>query len=153
MYRSGFKGWPLMGDRKRISFKGHRIAGGFGEGKVLISKDNICFYQTDSGTGTIIERDHALEGRSIANKVLVFPGGKGSTVVQGEGLYQLIKRGTAPSAMIIKSPDTVLVSCAVVWKIPLIDRVEEEFYTQVKDNSYVAVNADTGEITMVGEAT
>lgn len=141
-----------MGDLKRKSFKCHRIAGGLGKGKVLISKDNICFYQTDPDTGTIIERNHALEGQSIANKVLIFPGGKGSTVVQGEGLYQLIKKGTAPKVMIIKRPDTVLVTCAVVWKIPLIDQVEEEFYGKVRDNSYVEVDADKGLITLIENA-
>ena len=115
----------------------------------LISKDPICFYQTDPDTGTIIEKDHALVGQSIAGKVLIFPGGKGSTVVQGEGLFQLIKRGKAPKAMVIKTPDTVLVSCAVVWKIPLIDRVDEEFYGKVSDNQYIEVDADKGLITLI----
>jgi hypothetical protein len=141
-----------MGDRKRISFKCHRIVGGRGKGMALISKDHICFYQTDPETGTIIERDHALVGRSIAGKVLIFPGGKGSTVVQGEGLFQLIKRGKAPSAMVIKIPDTVLVSCAVVWKIPLIDRVDEEFYGQVSAQSDLEVDADNVVITLIEKA-
>lgn len=141
-----------MGVPKRISFKCHRIVGGWGKGMALISKDPICFYQTDPDTGTVIERDHALVGQSIAGKVLIFPGGKGSTVVQGEGLYQLIKRGKAPSAMVIKTPDTVLVSCAVVWKIPLIDRVTEEFYGQVSAHSVVEVDADNGVITLIEKA-
>jgi predicted aconitase with swiveling domain len=131
-----------------ISFGCHRIAGGFGKGEALISKDPICFYQTNPETGMVTEPSHALEGQSIANKVLIFPGGKGSTVVQGEGLFQLLKKGNAPKAMIIKSPDTVLVTCAVVWKIPLVDRVDEEFYGKVVDNRMVEVDADKGLITL-----
>jgi hypothetical protein len=148
MYSGCFEGWLVMGDPKRISFKCHRIAGSFGKGDVLISKDHICFYQTNPDTGMVIEKNHALEGQSITNKVLIFPGGKGSTVVQGEGLFQLIKKGNAPKAMIIKSPDTVLVTCAVVWKIPLVDQVDEEFYGKVCDNRYIEVDADKGLITL-----
>ena len=137
-----------MGDPQRLSFKCHRIAGGFGKGKVLISKDNICFYQTNPDSGMVIEQNHALEGQSITAKVLIFPGGKGSTVVQGEGLFQLIKKGNAPKAMIIKTPDTVLVTCAVVWKIPLVDQVDDEFYDKVRDNQFIEVDADKGLITL-----
>jgi uncharacterized protein len=137
-----------MGDPKRFSFKCHRIAGGFGKGEVLISRDHICFYQTNPDTGMIIEQGHALEGQSITDKVLIFPGGKGSTVVQGEGLFQLLKKGNAPKAMIIKNPDTVLVTCAVVWKIPLVDQVDEEFYGKVGDKQDIEVDADKGLITL-----
>ena len=138
-----------MGDRQTVSFKCHKIAGGSGEGKTLISTQAICFYQTDPDTGCIIEKNHDLEGKSIANKILIFPNGKGSSVVQGDGLHKLTNKGTVPTAMVIRDPDTVLVTGAVIWRIPLVDQVEDEFYRQVKNGSHVRVDADKGLITLV----
>jgi len=65
------------------------------------------------------------------------------------GLHELTKMGTAPKAMIIKEPDTILVASAVIWKIPLVAQVEEGFYKQVENNDYVKVDADKGLITLV----
>ena len=134
-----------------VSFKCHKIAEGHGKGEVLISDDDICFYQTDPSTGKIFEKGHALEGQSVAGKVLIFCAGKGSSVVQGEGLHQLRKMGTAPQAMIIEHPDTTLVVGAVIWKVPLVDRVDKAFYDQVKNGSKVEVDADQGEIVLTIE--
>ncbi len=134
--------------KRAITFKCHKITGGVGKGPALISADDICFYQANPETGKIFEKGHALEGQSVANKVVIFRAGKGSSVVQGEGLHQLTKRGMGPQAMIIRDPDTILVAGAVIWKIPLVDRVEEEFYRQVKDGSEVEVNAEQGLITL-----
>ena len=137
-----------MSDKQTFSFKCHKINGGSGEGKALISTDKICFSQADPDTGIVIEKNHALKGQSVTNKVVIFPGGKGSSVVQGTGLYNLTKNKTAPQALIIRDPDTVLVVGAVVYKIPLVDKVEEEFYKQVENDDYVKVDADKGLITL-----
>ena len=138
-----------MSDKQTFSFKCHKINGGSGEGKVLISTDKICFSQADPDTGIVIEKNHALKGQSVTNKVVIFPGGKGSSVVQNTGLYNLTKNKTAPQALIIRDPDTVLVVGAVVYKIPLVDKVEEEFYKQVENDDYVKVDADKGLITLI----
>ena len=138
-----------MGDKQTFSFKCHKITSGVGEGKALISSDPICFYNADPETGIIIEKNHALKGKSVASKVVIFPNGKGSSIVQGDGIYRLTKKGTAPKAMIIKEPDTILVAGAVIWKIPLVDQVEGEFYRQVEDDDYVKVNADGGVVTLI----
>ena len=71
---------------------------GKASGPAVVSSDAICFYLVDPPTGKVIESGHAIEGRSIAGAVLVCPGGKGSSVVQADGLYQLSKAGTAPAA-------------------------------------------------------
>lgn len=138
-----------MSDKQTFSFKCHKINGGSGEGKVLISTDKICFSQADPDTGIVIEKNHALKGQSVTNKVVIFPGGKGSSVVQSTGLYNLTKNKTAPQALIIRDPDTVLVVGAVVYKIPLVDKVEEEFYKQAENDDYVKVDADKGLVTLI----
>lgn len=72
----------------------------------------------------------------------LFPGGKGSSVDQADGLYQLNSRGNEPLRMIIKYPETVLVSSAIIMDIPLVDQVDPEFYEDVRDGDIVRINAD-----------
>ncbi len=133
-----------------LIFKCHKIAGGKAKGEVLISADDICFYLVDPDTGKVIEKGHALEGKSVAGKVLVFPSGKGSSVVQADGLYQLAMKGTAPRAMIIRYPETVLVASAIIMEVPLVDNVEPGFYDAVKDGVKVEVDADNSRIIVTG---
>lgn len=128
---------------KRV-FKCHKISEGVAEAEVLISKDDIMFYLIDPATGTVIEPAHDLEGKSMAQKILVFPSGKGSSVVQADGLYQLMQKGNAPKAMIIQHPETVLVSSAIIMEIPMVDKVDPEFYEVVKSGDRVRVDADNG---------
>ncbi len=123
------------------SFECHKIAGGKASGEVLISNDDICFYLADPETGKIIEKNHELEGQSVAGKILVFPSGKGSSVVQMDGLYQLNMHGMQPKAMIIKYPDTVLVATSIIMEVPLVDGLGEEFYQQVDNGNFLEVDA------------
>lgn len=129
--------------KKRI-FKCHKISEGVAEAEVIVSKDDVMFYLIDPETGTIIEPAHDLEGKSMAKKILVFPSGKGSSVVQADGLYQLMQKGNAPKAMIIQNSETVLVSSAIIMEVPMVDKVEPEFYEVVKNGDRVRVDADNG---------
>lgn len=128
------------------TFTCHKISEGAAEGEILISKDDIMFYLIDPKTGVVIEKGHSLEGKSVSNKILVFPGGKGSSVVQADGLYQLTMKNNAPKAMIIQNPETVLVASAIIMETPMVDRVDESFYKIVKDGDIVKIDANKGEI-------
>lgn len=132
-----------------IAFSCHKISEGKVQGPVLISKDDILFYLCDPETGRVMEKGHDLEGQSVAGKILVFPAGKGSSSVQVDGLYQLLTRNNAPKAMIIQRPDTILVTSAIIMEIPLVDRVEEEFYRIVENGDDLCVDANLGTITMM----
>lgn len=135
-----------MNEKQENIFKCHRISGGFAHGKALLSKDDINFYLIDPDTGVMLEKGHSLEGRSIAGKILVFPGGKGSSVVQTDGLYQLAMRDNAPTAMIIENADTVLVATAIIMEVPMVDDVDTIFYEMIEDGSSLVVNAEKGEV-------
>lgn len=130
----------------------HKISEGCAEGEILLSKDDFCFYLVDPKTGVVIEKNHCLFGKSIAGKILVFPNGKGSSVVQADGMYQLKMTGMEPKAMIIQNPDTTLVASAIIMEEPLVDRVDPEFYANIKDGDKVAVDATNGVITIKEEA-
>ncbi|MGD0153225.1 MAG: DUF126 domain-containing protein [Thermacetogeniaceae bacterium] len=132
-----------------IAMKCHRIAGGKARGEALVSTDDICFYLVDPQNGLVIEKGHALEGQCIAGKVLVFPSGKGSSVVQADGLYQLTMKGTAPKALVIERPDTVMVASAIIMNVPVVDRLDQEFYQTVANGDEIEVDADSELVTIL----
>ena len=127
-------------------FSCHKIAEGVGEGDVIISKDEIMFYLVRPEDGVIFEKAHDLENQSIAKKVVIFPGGKGSSVVQSDGLYQLMMKENQPAAMIIQNVETVLAAGAIIMEIPLVDRVDPEFYQTIKNGDRIRVDATNGVI-------
>lgn len=131
-----------------ITLKCHKIVGGYGEGRAIVSNDPICFYLTDPKTGIVTERDHDLEGKNLANKILVLPSGKGSSVVQIDGLFKLAKNKVAPKAMIVQDVETVLITSAVIAEVPLVDRLEKSPFEAIHTGDFVKVDADKGIITV-----
>ena len=117
------------------------ISEGVGEGDIILSKDALCFALVEAETGVVLEKGHDLEGKSVAGKVLVMPTGKGSSVVQADGLYRLITHETAPVAVIIEQPEPVLVSTIIAMEVPLVDTVDPAFYEVVADGDRVVVDA------------
>ena len=133
------------------SLKCHRIIGGCGEGEALVSHEPICFYLTDPKTGVVREKTHELAGKNIANKVLIFPSGKASSVVQIDGLFKLASHGLAPRAMIVKDVETVLIVSAFIAKVPLVDRLERNPFETIRNGDFVTVDADKGMVTVVSQ--
>jgi len=131
-----------------ISLKCHKIVGGYGEGEALVSHEPICFYLTDPKTGVVRERSHELVGKNLANKVLVFPSGKASSVVQIDGLFKLASHNVAPKAMIVKDVETVLIVSAFLVKVPLVDKLEKDPFEIIHTGDFVTVDAEKGRVTV-----
>ncbi|WP_053959456.1 aconitase X swivel domain-containing protein [Sulfobacillus thermosulfidooxidans] len=123
-------------------FSCHKISGGRAEAPCIISPDDICFYLCDPKTGIVLEEGHALKGRSLADKIVIFPSGKGSSVVQTDGLFQLAMNGNAPKAIIVQYPDTVLVASCIILDIPMVDRVDPAFYHWIESGVTLHLDAD-----------
>jgi len=132
-----------------ITLECHKIVGGHGEGEALVSHEAICFYLTDPKTGIIREKGHELEGKSVANKVLVFPSGKASSVVQIDGLFKLASNEVAPRAMIVKDVETVLIVSAVIANVPLVDKLEKDPFKVITMGDFVKVDADKSKVTVI----
>ena len=130
-------------------FKCHKISEGCAEAQVAISKDDIMFYLIDPKTGTMLEQAHDLNGRTVAKKVLIFPSGKGSSVVQADGIFQLMKENNQPAGMIVQRPETVLVTSAILFEIPMVDKVDKEFYDIIKEGDMIRIDADNEEIVIL----
>lgn len=127
-------------------YKCRKIVKGSGCGEAVVSTDAMCFYLTDPETGTVIERNHAINGKSIAGKVLVLKSGKGSSVVQVDGFYQLWVKNNLPNAIILQDTEPVIVSSAVMVGCTMVDRMEVDPYSVIDDGDYVEVDADKGEV-------
>ncbi len=119
----------------------HRISSGKASGPALVSKEPISFLGTvDPDTGKVVDPKHQLFGKFVGGKVLIFPGGKGSTV-GSYVIYQLAKRGVAPAAMINIRSEPIVAVGAIISGIPLVDGVSEEILS-LEDGVLVTVDAD-----------
>ena len=127
-------------------FKAHIVSRGKAQGEALVSTQPISFLGSiDVKTGIVVEKGHELFGLSIKGKVLVFPGGKGSTV-GSYSIYQLKKNNAAPLAMINIRTEPIVAVGAIISDIPLVDNVEENPVDFIKNGDKVLVDAILGSI-------
>ncbi len=143
------------GLRKRqvihIKLKGRTISRGCAKGEALLSTDPISFLgSVDPKTGVVSEENHAIVGKSIKNKVLIFPYGKGSTV-GSYVMYQLKKNGVAPAAIINLETEPIVAVGAIISEIPLIDMLEKNPYKILTNGDLVLVNGSEGYIEVIGQ--
>lgn len=124
-----------------ITLKGRTIVAGNCKGAALVTSKPISFLGgVDPETGTIVEQNHNLYGQKIADKILCFPHGHGSTV-GSYVLYSLKKRGLAPKAIIAETADTVVAVGAIIAEVPMVDGID---VTQIRTGDQVEVQAREG---------
>ena len=129
----------------------HKIAEDLAKGELLFSRDAVCFYLIDPKTGVVIEKEHCLYGRSITGKILVFPYGKASSVVQADGMYQLQLTGMGPAGMVVQDADTTLAASAIIFEAPMVNRMAPEFYKEAQDGMLAELDAEQGSLTLLRE--
>lgn len=117
--------------------------------EALVSKDAICFYLVEPETGVVKERNHDALGKSLVGKILIMPSGKGSSVVQLDGLYKLAVRNNGPAAIVVQEADTVLVAAVAAMETPMVHRVDPEFFNEVRSGMKLSLDADQGTITIL----
>ena len=126
-----------------MNFQGRIISPGSAEGEALVTSMGISFYGgVDPETGQVVEKGHALEGQSVAGKVLVFPTGKGSTV-GSYTLYRLKKAGVAPAAILNAEAETITAVGCIISDIPCVDHIPIE---QLVTGMRVRVDAESGSV-------
>lgn len=123
--------------------KGRVINPGIAEGEAIVSSEPIGFYGgIDPKTGIVIEKGHELEGKSVKDKILIFPCGKGSTV-GSYVIYGLKMNGVAPKAIINHEVETIVATGVILADIPSIDGVNIEDF---KSGDKLIVDAKLGTI-------
>ena len=129
-----------------MKIKGRSISKGVSSGKALISRQKISFLgAVDPITGIIVDNSLAVYGKEITNRVLIFPGGKGSTV-GSYVIYQLKKHGKSPCALINRHADTIVAAGAIIAEIPAVDSLEIDPIEGIRDGEEVLVNGTEGYI-------
>jgi predicted aconitase with swiveling domain len=131
-----------------LKLQGRSISRGIASGKALISQHRISFLGgVDPLTGIIVDQSVDIYGTCIANRVLIFPGGKGSTV-GSYVIYQLKQHGKAPAAMVTRSAGTIVAAGAIIAEIPVVDSLERDPIEGdlITDGMEVLVNGDKGYI-------
>jgi uncharacterized protein len=127
-----------------LTIRARPISRGCAGGEALVSPLPIGFLGgVDPSSGQVIERDHPLEGKNVAGKVLIFPNGKGSTV----GSYvmlQLAKCGKGPAAIINTSAEPIIAVGAIISGIPMVDQPEKDVFSAIKDGQHVTVDGTKG---------
>jgi len=135
-----------MSDKTKYSCRS--IVRGHIEGEAIVSKEAMCFYLCDPASGEVLEKNHPLKERSIAKKILILQSGKGSSVVQVDGFYQLMVKGNLPLGIIVKEIEPVLVSAAVIMETPMVDRLQVDPFEAVSDGDWVEIDTDAETVTV-----
>jgi len=123
--------------------KGRMISPGKAGGEAIVSRSPIGFYGgIDPKTGIVIEKGHELEGKSVKDKILVFPQGKGSTV-GSYVIYGLKKNGVAPAAIVNRETETIVATGVILAGIPCVDGIDID---KIKTGDKLIVDADEGTV-------
>jgi predicted aconitase with swiveling domain len=86
---------------------------GTGSGELLVLDEPLSFWGGVSAAGEVIDRHHPQHGASLTGRVVAMPAGRGSSS-SSSVLAEQIRAGTAPAALILADPDSILVVGAVV---------------------------------------
>lgn len=90
------------------------VVSGTAEGEVLACAEPLSFWGgVDPARGRVIDAHHPLAGQSLAGRVLVMPGTRGSCTGSGV-LLDMLLNGTAPCALVFCEPEDVATLGAMI---------------------------------------
>jgi len=127
-----------------ITLRGRKVVGGCAEGEALVTHQTISGWGgIDPMTGTVIETHHELRGISFKDKVLVFPGAKGSS--GWSAAFHLARlTNSAPCAMVFNIMNTKIALGAVVMHTPSVTDLDQDPLTVIETGDWVKVDGDRG---------
>ena len=128
-------------------FTGRVLVGGSGQGPAIVLDEPLSFWGGfDAESGRVIEARHAQAGASLAGKVLVMPGGRGSSS-SSSVLAQALRRGTGPAAILLARADEIIALGALIpnlldgSRFPVIELGQAD-YASIKTGDAVTVRED-----------
>ena len=132
------------GSTKTITLHGRKVVGGYAEGEALVTRQTISGWGgVNPLLGTVIETRHELRGQSFKDKILVFPGAKGSS--GWSAMFHTTRlAGTAPKAMIFNEMTTKIALGCVVMRVPSITDLDRNPLDLIETGDWVRVDADNG---------
>jgi uncharacterized protein len=128
----------------KIILRGRGVVGGYVEGEALVTHQTISGWGgIDPMTGTVIETHHELRGVSFKDKVLVFPGAKGSSG-WSNAFHMTRLTNSAPRAMVFNLMNTKIALGAVVLHVPAVTDLDQDPLTVIETGDWVRVDGDRG---------
>jgi predicted aconitase with swiveling domain len=125
---------------------------GFGpevEADLLLSRDTFSIrYDMDRETGVICRKGHALEGCSLAGKIVYFPAVQGG-VAAGWAFLALVHRGIAPAGVLFGRTNPVMVQGLVLAGIPTMHRVAPDPFSCLGTGDRVRMSPARGIVELV----
>jgi predicted aconitase with swiveling domain len=135
-----------------LTLRGRTVVPGVAEGEALVTRDRISGWGgVDPRTGTIVETQHELRGRCFTNKVLVFPGAKGSSGWSAQ-FHVARAMGTGPAAWLFNEMTTKIALGAVVSHAPAMTGFDHDPLEIIRTGDWVRVDADAGIVTITRKA-
>ena len=133
----------------KIVLNGRKVVGGCTEGEALVTRDTISGWGgIDPIQGIITERRHELRGQSFKDKVLVFPGAKGSSGMSMI-FHQTRLNDTAPKALIFNIMTTKAALASVILRAPAMTGLDRDPLEVIETGDWVRVDADRGIVEVV----
>jgi predicted aconitase with swiveling domain len=127
-----------------ITLHGRKVVGGVAEGEALVTKETISGWGgIDFMTGTVIETRHELRGVSFKDKILVFPGAKGSSG-WSNAFHMTRVTGSAPLALVFNQMTTKVALGAVVMRTPSVTDLDLDPLEVIETGDWVKVDGDRG---------
>jgi len=130
-----------------MKIKGRVINGGNATGEALVLDVPFSFIgDFDPDTGKLTILGHPLFGKSLANKILVCPTGKGGTIAPFIA-YRAWKNGNAPLAILCEKVEPILCESALVINIPILDSFAANPVEKIMSGQHVSINNEEVEVT------
>lgn len=133
-----------MSNTTVIELRGRKVVGGVTEGEALVTHETISGWGgVNPMSGSIIETRHELRGQSFKDRILVFPGAKGSS--GWSAVFHMTRlAGTAPRAMLFNEMTTKIALGAVVMRVPAMTDFDRNPLELIATGDWVRVDADRG---------
>ncbi len=116
-------------------------------GTALVLTDGLSLWGgMDPATGEIIDVHHPQHGADVTGRILVMPGGRGSSS-SASVLAEAVRAGTAPRAVVLGEPDLILSIGAAVAEelygviVPVLVLAPEEL-AAIGDGAEVVLGPD-----------
>ena len=104
--------------RSGATIDGVSLAHGRATGRSLVLEEPLSFSGgVDANTGTIVDTHHPQVGQSIVGRILVMPGGRGSSS-SSSVLAEAIRNAVGPAGIVLGSSDPIIaIGCLVAHEL------------------------------------
>lgn len=123
-----------------LVFEGRVLVDGHAAGEILVCTRAISGWGgIDPRTGTIVETGHPQRGRSLAGRIIVIPGAKGSSGWSGQ--FHLAKLlGTAPAGIISDKVNSKLALGLAVLGVPALTDMPNGMLSAIADGDLAEID-------------